>query len=46
MNLNEPQRISIKIKCPNPLFQQWLIEWREKAAAKGTIVNIYHTLNI
>ncbi|XP_076250613.1 mus81 structure-specific endonuclease subunit [Rhynchophorus ferrugineus] len=36
MNLNEPQRISIKIKCPNPLFQQWLTEWREKAAAKGS----------
>jgi hypothetical protein len=24
-----------KVSCPNPLFVQWLIEWRDDAAEKG-----------
>ncbi|XP_055956878.1 crossover junction endonuclease MUS81-like [Patella vulgata] len=24
-----------KLKCPNPLFEQWLTEWRDEAALKG-----------
>ena len=24
-----------KDPCPNPLFMQWLTEWRDDAAAKG-----------
>ncbi|KAB0796242.1 hypothetical protein PPYR_10303 [Photinus pyralis] len=24
-------RVTVKLKTPNPLFEQWLIEWRDKA---------------
>ncbi|XP_030767482.1 crossover junction endonuclease MUS81 [Sitophilus oryzae] len=29
-------RVSLKIKCPNPLFEKWLTEWRDKAVANDS----------
>ncbi|XP_022904262.2 crossover junction endonuclease MUS81 [Onthophagus taurus] len=28
------KRITLKLKTPNPLFEKWLIEWRDEAKAK------------
>lgn len=31
MNSSLKRRVTVKLKNPNPLFEQWLIEWRDKA---------------
>ncbi|GLG97581.1 Crossover junction endonuclease MUS81 [Gryllus bimaculatus] len=33
---SEMKRIKVKLKQPNPLFEKWLQEWRDEAAAKGS----------
>ncbi|KAK3927797.1 Crossover junction endonuclease MUS81 [Frankliniella fusca] len=30
------KRVTVRPKCPNPLFEKWLEEWRQEAADKGT----------
>lgn len=36
-NAGEIKRVKIKNKKPpNPLFQKWLVEWRDDAAQKGS----------
>lgn len=32
----EQNRISVKVKNPNPLFEKWLSEWRDEAASNGS----------
>lgn len=40
MSVNDPnnrKRITLKPKsCPNPLFEKWLIEWRDEAASRNS----------
>ncbi|KAF2879203.1 hypothetical protein ILUMI_26958 [Ignelater luminosus] len=31
MSSSLKRRVTVKLKNPNPLFEQWLIEWRDKA---------------
>nr|CAD7392558.1 unnamed protein product [Timema cristinae] len=30
------KRVSVKNKCPNPLFEKWLSEWKDEASEKGS----------
>ncbi|CAG2053663.1 unnamed protein product [Timema podura] len=30
------KRVSVKNKCPNPLFEKWLSDWKEEASEKGS----------
>ncbi|XP_050312727.1 crossover junction endonuclease MUS81 [Anthonomus grandis grandis] len=43
MNSKQKTRITGKLKCPNPLFEQWLISWRDQAMAKES--KMQHTFN-
>ncbi|KAL1497572.1 hypothetical protein ABEB36_008508 [Hypothenemus hampei] len=36
MSQERRKRISVKMKSPNPLFEKWLIEWRDDAIAKDS----------
>lgn len=30
------KRKTLKLSCPNPLFDKWLQEWRDEAASKNS----------
>ncbi|XP_012280627.1 crossover junction endonuclease MUS81 isoform X2 [Orussus abietinus] len=30
------KRVKERLNCPNPLFERWLLEWRDEAIAKGS----------
>ncbi|CAG9769246.1 unnamed protein product [Ceutorhynchus assimilis] len=34
MNSSKEKRATVKLKCANPLFEEWLLTWRDQAAAK------------
>lgn len=38
MELSKPgmKRVTVQPKCPNPLFEEWLSEWRQESADKGS----------
>ncbi|XP_014278866.1 crossover junction endonuclease MUS81 isoform X2 [Halyomorpha halys] len=35
------ERIKVKLKSPNPLFEKWLLEWHEENVTAGKIETIY-----
>lgn len=35
------ERIKVKLKSPNPLFEKWLIQWHEEEVDGGKIETIY-----
>lgn len=37
------RRITVKLKTPNPLFEKWLIEWKDQAVANNS--KMQHTFN-
>lgn len=41
---NHAKRITVKLKSPNPLFEKWLTEWRDKATENDS--KMQHTFNI
>ncbi|XP_066248674.1 crossover junction endonuclease MUS81 isoform X2 [Euwallacea similis] len=36
MNSQRQQRVTVKLKCPNPLFEEWLTTWRDQAIEKNS----------
>lgn len=40
---SQAKRITVKLKTPNPLFEKWLIEWKDQAVANNS--KMQHTFN-
>lgn len=44
MNNSKKKRITMKLKSPNPLFEKWLIEWRDKARGENSKMEFCFTM--